>query len=181
VVSARRIVDTEGQPLIRLVNGVLDPVPWLSNIWVPPIRNRIDMLATGIKSLVGINVAGTDLQEIDRLATRIDECRQNGPGVTSALAERLSGGRYVDVDIDRMAARTVWAQHRGTPGIVSSAISGDNVGEIVDGLALFPITCATLATTATRSNNCAASPLCPTGGSRSPCPTWRAFRWCRVR
>src|SRR5450631_3288287 len=69
-------------------------VPGLSNIWVPPIRNRIDMLATGIKSPVGIKVAGTNLQEIDRIAGDIERIVKTLPGVTSALAARLSGGRY---------------------------------------------------------------------------------------
>ncbi|USE81795.1 efflux RND transporter permease subunit [Cupriavidus cauae] len=114
-------------------------VPGLSNIWVPPIRNRIDMLATGIKSPVGIKVAGTDLKEIDRLATRIEDAVKAVPGVTSALAERLSGGRYVDVDIDRMAAGRYGLNIEDVQSIVSSAIGGDNVGEVVDGLARFPI------------------------------------------
>src|SRR4029077_6437865 len=64
-------------------------VPGLSNIWVPPIRNRIDMLATGIKSPVGVKVAGADLQEIDRIAGEIERSVKTVPGVTSALAERL--------------------------------------------------------------------------------------------
>uniref|UniRef100_UPI003F4958C3 efflux RND transporter permease subunit n=1 Tax=Cupriavidus taiwanensis TaxID=164546 RepID=UPI003F4958C3 len=114
-------------------------VPGLSNIWVPPIRNRIDMLATGIKSPVGIKVAGTDLKEIDRLATRIEEAVKTVPGVTSALAERLTGGRYVDFDIDRMAAGRYGLNIEDIQSIVSSAIGGDNVGEVVDGLARFPI------------------------------------------
>ncbi|QBY53654.1 efflux RND transporter permease subunit [Cupriavidus oxalaticus] len=114
-------------------------VPGLSNIWVPPIRNRIDMLATGIKSPVGIKVAGTDLKEIDRLATRIEEAVKNVPGVTSALAERLTGGRYIDVDIDRRAAGRYGLNIEDVQGIVSSAIGGENVGEVVDGLARFPI------------------------------------------
>ena len=114
-------------------------VPGLSNIWVPPIRNRIDMLATGIKSPVGIKVAGTDLKEIDRLAARIEEAVKTVPGVTSALAERLSGGRYVDVDIDRMVAGRYGLNIEDVQSIVSSAIGGDNVGEVVDGLARFPI------------------------------------------
>ena len=79
-------------------------VPGLSNIWVPPIRNRIDMLATGIKSPVGIKVAGADLATIDRLAGQIEAAVKNVPGVSSALAERLTGGRYIDVDVDRLAA-----------------------------------------------------------------------------
>src|SRR6185437_7255225 len=79
-------------------------VPGLSNIWVPPIRNRIDMLATGIKSPVGVKVSGTDLQEIDRITGQIEQVVKNVPGVSSALAERLNGGRYIDVHIDRDAA-----------------------------------------------------------------------------
>ncbi|GAA0794267.1 efflux RND transporter permease subunit [Cupriavidus gilardii] len=114
-------------------------VPGLSNIWVPPIRNRIDMLATGIKSPVGIKVAGTDLKEIDRLATRIEEAVKTVPGVTSALAERLTGGRYIDVDIDRGAAGRYGLNIEDVQAIVSSAIGGENVGEVVDGLARFPI------------------------------------------
>ncbi|WP_454727441.1 MULTISPECIES: efflux RND transporter permease subunit [Cupriavidus] len=114
-------------------------VPGLSNIWVPPIRNRIDMLATGIKSPVGIKVAGADLTEIDKLATRIEETVKSVPGVTSALAERLTGGRYVDVDIDRPAAARYGLSIQDIQSIVTSAIGGDNVGEVVDGLARFPI------------------------------------------
>ena len=114
-------------------------VPGLSNIWVPPIRNRIDMLATGIKSPVGIKVAGTDLKEIDRLATRIEETVKTVPGVTSALAERLTGGRYVDIDIDRAAAGRYGLNVQDVQSVVSSAIGGDNIGEVVDGLARYPI------------------------------------------
>ncbi|HNY47321.1 MAG TPA: CusA/CzcA family heavy metal efflux RND transporter, partial [Casimicrobium sp.] len=71
-------------------------VPGLANIWVPPIRNRIDMLATGIKSPVGVKVAGTDLAVIDRITGQIERALKDVPGVSSALAERLTGGRYVD-------------------------------------------------------------------------------------
>ncbi|CAJ0784945.1 efflux RND transporter permease subunit [Ralstonia chuxiongensis] len=114
-------------------------VPGLSNIWVPPIRNRIDMLATGIKSPVGIKVSGSDLKEIDQLTTRIEEAVKKVPGVTSALAERLSGGRYIDVDINRAAAGRYGLNIEDVQSIASSAIGGDNVGEVVDGLARFPI------------------------------------------
>ncbi len=114
-------------------------VPGLSNIWVPPIRNRIDMLATGIKSPVGVKVAGTDPAEIDRVAARIEQAVKKVPGVSSALAERLSGGRYVDVDIDRDAAARYGMNIADVQSIVSSAIGGENVGETVEGLARFPI------------------------------------------
>ncbi|MDR7335873.1 MAG: efflux RND transporter permease subunit [Roseateles sp.] len=114
-------------------------VPGLSNVWVPPIRNRIDMLATGIKSPVGIKVAGTDLATLDRLTTRIEAVVKAVPGVSSALAERLTGGRYVDVDVDRPAAARYGLAVADVQAIVASAIGGDNVGEIIQGRERFPI------------------------------------------
>ncbi|MGE5649381.1 MAG: efflux RND transporter permease subunit, partial [Bacillota bacterium] len=114
-------------------------VPGLSNIWVPPIRNRIDMLATGIKSPVGIKVSGASLQEIDRVAVEIERVVKAVPGVSSALAERLTGGRYVDVDIDRGAAARYGLNIADVQGIVSAAIGGDNIGETIEGLQRFPI------------------------------------------
>lgn len=114
-------------------------VPGLSNVWVPPIRNRIDMLATGIKSPVGIKVAGTDLAVIDRLAQQIETAVRGVPGVSSALAERLSGGRYIDVDVDRHAAARYGLSVADVQAVVSTAIGGDNVGEVVQGRERFPI------------------------------------------
>jgi Cu(I)/Ag(I) efflux system membrane protein CusA/SilA len=114
-------------------------VPGLSNIWVPPIRNRIDMLATGIKSPVGVKVAGTDLREIDRVAGEIERAVKEVPGVSSALAERLAGGRYIDIDIDRDAAARYGLNVADVHSIVSAAIGGENIGETVEGLQRFPI------------------------------------------
>ncbi|PXX47046.1 efflux RND transporter permease subunit [Undibacterium pigrum] len=114
-------------------------VPGLSNIWVPPIRNRIDMLATGIKSPVGVKVAGTDLKEIDLITSDIERVIKNVPGVSSALAERLNGGRYVDVDINRDAAARYGLNIADVQSIVSAAIGGDNIGETIEGLQRFPI------------------------------------------
>ena len=114
-------------------------VPGLSNIWVPPIRNRIDMLATGIKSPVGVKVAGASLAEIDRIAGEIERIVKAVPGVSSALAERLTGGRYIDVKIDRDAAARYGMNIADVQSIVSSAIGGDNIGETVEGLQRFPI------------------------------------------
>ena len=114
-------------------------VPGLSNIWVPPIRNRIDMLATGIKSPVGVKVAGTSLQEIDRVAGEIERIVKKVPGVSSALAERLNGGRYVDVDINRDEAARYGLNIADVQGVVSAAIGGANIGETVEGLQRFPI------------------------------------------
>src|SRR5262249_3916815 len=114
-------------------------VPGLTNVWVPPIRNRIDMLATGIKSPIGIKVAGANLQEIDAVAAQVERVAKTVPGVTSAVAERLTGGRYIDVDIDRNAAARYGLNIADIQAVVSSAIGGETVGETVEGLARFPI------------------------------------------
>jgi Cu(I)/Ag(I) efflux system membrane protein CusA/SilA len=114
-------------------------VPGLSNIWVPPIRNRIDMLATGIKSPVGVKVAGADLREIDRITGQIARAIKAVPGVSSALAERLNGGRYVDIHIERDAAARFGMNIADVQSIVSAAIGGDNIGETVEGQRRFPI------------------------------------------
>ncbi len=114
-------------------------VPGLSNIWVPPIRNRIDMLATGIKSPVGVKVAGVSLEEIDRITGEIERVVKRVPGVSSALAERLNGGRYIDIQIDRDAAARYGMNIADVQSIVASGIGGDNVGETVEGLQRFPI------------------------------------------
>ncbi|HST02733.1 MAG TPA: CusA/CzcA family heavy metal efflux RND transporter, partial [Usitatibacter sp.] len=114
-------------------------IPGLANIWVPPIRNRIDMLATGIKSPVGVKVSGPDLAQIDRIAAAVEQAVRAVPGVTSAFAERLTGGRYIDVRIDRDAASRYGLNIADVQGIVSAAVGGDNVGETVEGLQRFPI------------------------------------------
>ena len=118
-------------------------VPGLANIWVPPIRNRIDMLATGIKSPVGVKVAGADLATIDRLTGEIERVLKDVPGVSSALAERLTGGRYIDVTINRDAAARFGMNIADVQSVVTSAVGGDNIGgaggEVVEGLQRFPI------------------------------------------
>ena len=114
-------------------------VPGLANFWIPPIRNRIDMLATGIKSPVGIKVAGSNLAEIDRTSKRIEQVVKTVPGVASALAERLTGGRYIDVDINRAAAARFGLNVTDVQAVVSGAIGGENIGQTVEGLARYPI------------------------------------------
>ena len=114
-------------------------VPGLANIWVPPIRNRIDMLATGIKSPVGVKVAGADLATIDRLTGQIEHVMKKVPGVTSALAERLTGGRYVDVNINRDAAARYGMNMADVQSVIATAVGGENIGETVEGLQRFPI------------------------------------------
>jgi Cu(I)/Ag(I) efflux system membrane protein CusA/SilA len=114
-------------------------VPGLANVWVPPIRNRIDMLATGIKSPIGVKVSGADLAAIDRVAHDVETAAKTVPGVSSALAERLTGGRYVDVDIDRASAARYGLNIADVQAIVSGAIGGETIGETVEGLARYPI------------------------------------------
>ncbi|WP_137747153.1 efflux RND transporter permease subunit, partial [Acidovorax sp. NB1] len=114
-------------------------IPGLSNIWIPPIRNRIDMLATGIKSPIGVKVTGNDLKVIDGIAAQVEQVAKGIPGVTSSLAERLTGGRYVDVRIDRTAAGRYGLNVSEIQAMVSGAIGGENVSETVEGLARFPI------------------------------------------
>lgn len=114
-------------------------VPGLANVWVPPIRNRIDMLATGIKSPIGVKVSGEDLAEIEQVALQVERIAKNIPGVSSALAERLTGGRYVDVDIDRAAAARYGLNIADVQQIVSGAIGGANVARTVEGLARYPV------------------------------------------
>ena len=114
-------------------------VPGLSNIWVPPIRNRIDMLATGIKSPIGVKVAGTSLVDIERVTREIEVVAKQVPGVSSALAERLTGGRYVDIKINRLAAARYGLNVDEIQAVVSGAIGGSNIGETVEGLARYPI------------------------------------------
>ena len=114
-------------------------VPGLSNVWVPPIRNRLDMLSTGIKTPVGVKISGPDLGQIDKVATQVEAAVKTVPGVTSALAERLNGGRYIDVDIDRLAAARYGLAVADIQSIVSTAVGGENVGEVIAGRERFPI------------------------------------------
>ncbi|MHB8937938.1 MAG: efflux RND transporter permease subunit [Thiobacillus sp.] len=114
-------------------------VPGLANIWVPPIRNRIDMLATGIKSPIGVKISSAKLADIDRVAQQVERIASTVPGVSSALAERLTGGRYVDIAIDRAAAARYGLNVADVQSVVASLIGGENIGETVEGLARYPI------------------------------------------
>ncbi len=126
------------ESLIEELDRVVQ-VPGLANVWVPPIRNRIDMLATGVKSPVGVKVSGPDLASIDAAARAIETAARGVPGVSSAVAERITGGRYVNIDIDRFAAARYGLNVEDVQAIVSGAIGGENIGEVVDGRARYPI------------------------------------------
>lgn len=114
-------------------------VPGIANVWVPPIRNRLDMLATGIKSPVGIKVNGNNIVDIERVAAQIESIVKEVPGVTSALAERLAGGRYVDIRIDRQKAARYGVSVDELQSMVSTLVGGDNIGEVIQGRERYPI------------------------------------------
>jgi Cu(I)/Ag(I) efflux system membrane protein CusA/SilA len=124
--------------LIDKMNSALQ-IPGLSNLWVQPIRNRIDMLSTGIKSPVGIKIAGPDLKIIDKIGSEIEATVREVPGTRSAYAERVQGGRYIEVRIDRVRAARLGLSLADVQQVVAIAIGGENVGETVEGLQRFPI------------------------------------------
>lgn len=130
-----------GMTMDKLVNELdsVVKVPGIANVWVPPIRNRLDMLATGIKSPVGIKVNGNNIAAIELVAEQIERVVKQVPGVTSALAERLGGGRYVDIDIDRRKAARYGVSVKELQSLVSTVIGGENIGETIEGRERFPI------------------------------------------
>ncbi|HEX4916644.1 MAG TPA: efflux RND transporter permease subunit [Limnobacter sp.] len=131
----------EGMTADKLVEELdkIVRVPGLTNIWVPPIRNRIDMLATGIKSPVGAKITGPSLDTINQIAVQLEQVVKNMDGVSSAFAERLTGGRYIDVNIHRERAARYGLNVSDVQTIVASAVGGMNIGETVEGLQRFPI------------------------------------------
>ncbi|MBC7945464.1 MAG: efflux RND transporter permease subunit, partial [Burkholderiales bacterium] len=126
------------EKLIEEMDAALK-IPGLANIWVQPIRNRIDMLATGIKSPVGIKIAGADLKVIERLGQEIERLMKTIPGTASAFAERVTGGRYIEVRIDRVAAARHGLNIDDVQNIVSYAIGGGNITQTVEGLQRYPV------------------------------------------
>ena len=124
--------------LIDKMNAALQ-IPGLSNLWVQPIRNRIDMLSTGIKSPVGIKISGPDLKVIEQIGNQVEATVRQVPGTRSAYAERVQGGRYVEVRIDRTRAARFGLTLADVQQVVALAVGGENVGETVEGRQRFPI------------------------------------------
>jgi len=114
-------------------------IPGLANVFVPPIRNRIDMLATGIKSPVGVKITGPDLDTLQRLGEEVERAVKRVPGTASAVSDRISGGRYIDVQIDRIAAARYGLSIADVQATAATAVGGSSVGEKIEGLARFPI------------------------------------------
>ncbi|MES0328456.1 MAG: CusA/CzcA family heavy metal efflux RND transporter, partial [Gammaproteobacteria bacterium] len=114
-------------------------IPGLTNAWVMPIKNRIDMLATGIKTPVGIKVAGANLDTIQKIGQQIEAVIQDVPGTASVYSERVAGGRYVMVDIDRLAAARFALNIADVQDVVRLALGGMRVAQTVEGLERYPI------------------------------------------
>ena len=114
-------------------------VPGLTNLWVPPIRNRIDMLATGIKSPIGIKVSGPDVDVLAKLSERIEQVARGVPGVSSALAERIAGGRYLDVKIRPDIAARYGLSQAEVQRLIATVVGGDPIAETIQGRERYPV------------------------------------------
>ena len=111
----------------------------MTNAWTMPIKTRIDMLSTGIKTPVGIKIAGPDLDELQRLGKEVEAVMRTMPGTLSAYAERVMGGNYLDFDIDRDAIARYGLTVGDVEDVIQSAIGGMNVTTTVEGLERYPV------------------------------------------
>ncbi len=120
--------------LDRIVN-----FPGLTNAWVMPIKTRIDMISTGIKTPLGIKIAGPDLGRIQKIGEQLETIIKKIPGAASVFSERVAGGRYINVDIDRRAAARYGLNIADVQEVVASAVGGANVATTVEGLERYPV------------------------------------------
>ena len=114
-------------------------IPGLANAFVQPIRNRIDMLATGIKTPVGVKIAGPDLATLQSLGEQVANSVKSIPGTTSAVSDRIMDGRYVSIDVDRQAAARYGLSIEQVQQTAATAVGGETIGQKIDGLARYPI------------------------------------------
>ncbi|MCW9003875.1 MAG: efflux RND transporter permease subunit [Gammaproteobacteria bacterium] len=131
----------EGMTLDKLKKELdsLIRFPGLTNAWVMPIKTRIDMLATGIKTPVGIKVSGSDLTVIEKIGKNIEEVVKQVPGTLSAYSERVAGGRYVTVDIDRLTASRFGLNIADVQDVIRTAVGGMSISQTVEGLERYPV------------------------------------------
>lgn len=132
----REGIDTED---LKKELDTLVKLPGVTNAWVMPIKTRIDMLATGIKTPVGIKIAGPELNVIQSIGKQIEEILKDVPGTASVYSERVAGGRYIKVDIDREKAARFNLNIADVQQVVASAIGGMNVAQTVEGLERYPV------------------------------------------
>ena len=126
------------QTLIEELDALID-YPGLTNAWVMPIKTRIDMLATGIKTPVGIKVSGPDIKQIEAIGRQIERVVMTVEGTTSAYSERVAGGRYIDIVPDRLAAARYGLNISDINQVVAAAIGGLNITQTVEGLERYPV------------------------------------------
>ena len=126
------------EDLIRELDRVVK-LPGVANVWVEPIKTRIDMLSTGIRSPVGVKIAGEDLKEIERIGREVEAVLENVEGATSVRADRTATGRYLEIDIDRRQAARHGVRVADLQDTVRMAIGGIPIAETVEGLARYPI------------------------------------------
>lgn len=127
---------------MEMIRNELDRVvqiPGVTNVWIQPIKNRIDMLATGIKTPVGVKISGADLSVIEQIGIEVERVVAGIEGTSSAYAERPIGGRFVEIDVNRDAAARYMMTVRDVQDVVQTAIGGMQVSESVEGLERFPI------------------------------------------
>ena len=132
----REGMDLDG--LIAELDRTVD-IPGVTNAWVMPIKTRIDMLATGIKTPVGIKVAGADIAEIERIGRDIERVVSALPGTTSAYSERVAGGRYIEVVPDRLKAARYGLNIADINQVIAAAVGGINITQTVEGLERYPV------------------------------------------
>ncbi|MDZ3822050.1 MAG: CusA/CzcA family heavy metal efflux RND transporter [Pseudoxanthomonas sp.] len=114
-------------------------VPGLTNLWVPPIRNRVDMLSTGIKSPIGIKIGGPDTAVLQALGDRIERLAREVPGVSSAIAERVGEGRYVDLRIRPLDAARYGFTQGELQRLIAVVVGGEPIAETIEGRERYPI------------------------------------------
>jgi Cu(I)/Ag(I) efflux system membrane protein CusA/SilA len=127
---------------MEMIRAELDRVvqiPGVTNVWIQPIKNRIDMLATGIKTPVGVKISGADLRVIEQIGIEVERVVGDIDGTASAYAERPIGGRFIEINADRDAAARYMMSVRDIQDVVQTAIGGMQVSESVEGLERFPI------------------------------------------
>ncbi len=131
----------EGMTVAKLIEELdqLVDFPGLTNAWVMPIKTRIDMLATGIKTPVGIKVAGPDLKVIEQIGRQIETVVMQVEGTTSAYSERVAGGRYIEITPDRVKAARLGLNISDINAVISAAVGGMNITETIEGLERYPV------------------------------------------
>lgn len=124
--------------LIQEMDAALK-IPGVTNVWTMPIKNRIDMLSTGIKTPVGIKIGGSDLNVLEKLGKEVEALLKNVPGTMSVFSERVMGGKYFDFEINREEAARYGLTVGDIQDVIQTAIGGMNVSTIIQGLERYPV------------------------------------------